>query len=48
MQHSKNRLGQKEEPTPVDAIEEPINTEIVLVTPNDFPFLRTGKELSVC
>ncbi len=44
MQHGKDRLGQEEEPTPVDRVEETFDLVVVLVVADRFPFLGTGKK----
>jgi hypothetical protein len=44
VQQPEDRLGQEEEPAPVDGIDEPVDAAFVLVVADRFPFLGAGEE----
>ena len=44
MQDGKDRLGQEEEPAPIDGIQEAVDALVLFVGPNRRPFLRPREE----
>ena len=48
VQNRKDRLGQEEEPPPIDRVDEFVDAHVLFVGADGFPFLGTRKEMRCC